>query len=55
MYVKKNTVIPADFKITKCPPRAAAGISIYQLERDHEMRLIKAEAEKKVEESQVKR
>ena len=45
MYIKPQTVIPANFNITKCPPRAAAGISIYQLEREHEMRLLE-EAEK---------
>ncbi len=45
MYVKKNTVIPEGFKITKCPPGYAAGRSIYQLQREEEARL-EAEATK---------
>ena len=44
MYVKSNTVIPAGFKITRCPPGQASGRSIYQLEREQEERLA-AEAE----------
>lgn len=52
MFVKKNTVIPVGFKVTYCPPGQASGRSIYQLEREHEERLM-AEAMKAAADKQM--
>ncbi len=42
MFIKQNTVLPPGTKITKCPPMAAAGKSVYRLELEEEARLIAA-------------
>lgn len=50
MHIKKNTVIPAGFKVTKCPPAAAEAPSLYQLRRQAEERATtEAESEHRAE------
>jgi hypothetical protein len=44
MYIKAQTVIPAGTKITKCPPKAAAGKNVYSLLRAEEKRIEKNDA-----------
>ena len=42
MYIKPQTVIPPDVKITRLPPSEGKGRSVYSLEREEEARLEKA-------------
>ena len=44
MFVKAQTVIPADFKITKCAPSKGKGKNVYSLLKAEENKLNKQEA-----------